>query len=121
MSNLILISNSFFNCNVTVTAFLYHSHKKRKDSLETRAVLPIFSLELDISGVAVKSKIKTAKNGDFCEELLGENDFETVLASFCCYDHGVKASEAVQKIATDQLLVCYYLLNSQNILISNKL
>ena len=33
---------------------LYHSHKKRKDSLETPAVLLIFSLELEISGVAVQ-------------------------------------------------------------------
>ena len=40
--------------------------------------------------------IKTAKNGGF------ENDFEAVLVTFCCYDYGVNASEAVQKIATDQ-------------------
>ena len=33
----------------------YHSHKKRKDSLETRAVLLIFSPELEIFGVAVQS------------------------------------------------------------------
>ena len=32
-----------------------HNHKKRKDSLETRAVLLIFSLELEISGVTVQS------------------------------------------------------------------
>ena len=32
-----------------------HSHKKRKDSLETRTVLLVFSLELEISGVAVQS------------------------------------------------------------------
>ena len=32
----------------------------------------------------------------FKEELLCENDFEAVLATFCCYDHGAKASEAVQ-------------------------
>ena len=43
---------------------------------------------------------------------------EAVLAFFCCCDHGAKASEAVQKIATDKrvsqmLLVCYNLLNSQ--------
>ena len=38
-----------FACHV-----MYHSHKKRKDSLETRAVLLIFSLELRISGVAVQ-------------------------------------------------------------------
>ena len=46
--------------------------------------------------------IKTAKHGKFCEELLSENDFEAVLGTFCCYDHGVKASEAVQKITADQ-------------------
>ena len=37
-----------------------------------------------------------------CEELLSENDFEAVLATFCCYGYGANASEAVQKIATDQ-------------------
>ena len=31
-----------------------HSHKERKDNLETRAVLLIISLELEISGVAVQ-------------------------------------------------------------------
>ena len=31
-----------------------------------------------------------------------ENDFEAVLANFCCYGYGTYASEAVQKIATDQ-------------------
>ena len=41
------------------------------------------------------------KNDNFWEELLSENDFEAVLATFC-YDHGAKASEAVQKIATVQ-------------------
>ena len=37
-----------------------------------------------------------------CEELLSENDFEAVLATFCCFDYGANASETVQKIATDQ-------------------
>ena len=32
-----------------------HIHKKRKNTLDTRAVLLIFSLELKISGVAVQS------------------------------------------------------------------
>ena len=45
---------------------------------------------------------KTEKNGDFCVEQLSENDFEAASATFCCYDHGGKASEAVQKIATDK-------------------
>ena len=43
-----------------------------------------------------------SKNGNFCEEQLSENDFEAVLATFYCYKHGAKVSEAVQKIAKDQ-------------------
>ena len=35
-------------------------------------------------------------------ELFSENDIEAVLSTFCCYDHGAKASEAVQKIVTDE-------------------
>ena len=50
-------------------------------------------------GWPCRVSIKTAKNGEFCEELRSENDFEAVLATFCCYDYGAKASEAVQKIA----------------------
>ena len=61
-----------------------------------------FRLNLKYLGWPYRAYIKTAKNGDFCEELLSENDFEAVLVTFCCYDHGAKASEAVQKIATDQ-------------------
>ena len=61
-----------------------------------------FRLNLKYIGWAYRVYIKTAKNCDFCGELAGENDFETVLGTFCCYDHGAKASEAVQKIATDQ-------------------
>ena len=70
-----------------------HSPKKRKDSLETRAVLLIFSH---------RAYMETAKNGNFCEELRSGNGSEAVLADFCCYDHFAKAPEAVQKIATYQ-------------------
>ena len=38
----------------------------------------------------------------FLEELLSENDFEAVLVTFCCYEHGARASEVVDKIATGQ-------------------
>ena len=70
--------------------------------------------------------MKTAENGGFCEEFLNENDFEAVLTNFCCYDYGVNASEAVQKMAADQknYLKCFScvcsLLNSQNILINSE-
>ena len=44
-----------------------HSHKKWKDSLETRAFLPIFSLELEISGVAVQSTYQNGKGAKASE------------------------------------------------------
>ena len=44
------------------------------------------------------------KNGDFSEDMLGENDFEAVLVNFCCYKYGSNASEAVQKISTRAML-----------------
>ena len=34
----------------------------------------------------------------FSEEFLSENDSEVVLVTFCCYDYGANASEAVKKI-----------------------
>ena len=34
--------------------------------------------------------------------MLNKNDFDVVLSTFCCYDHGGNASEVVQKIAADQ-------------------
>ena len=38
-----------------------------------------------------------------CDELLNENDIESVLVNFCCYEYGTNASEAVQKISTRTL------------------
>ena len=38
----------------------------------------------------------------FARNFLSKNDFETVLATFCYYDHGARASGEVQKITTDQ-------------------
>ena len=70
--------------------------------------------------------MKTAENGGFCEEFHNENDFEAVLTTFYCYDYGVNASEAVQKMATDKkdyqkCSSCVYsLLNSQNISINSE-
>ena len=61
-----------------------------------------FHLNLKYLGWPYRAYIKTGKNGQFCEELLSENDVEAVLSTFCCYDHGAKASGAVQKIATNQ-------------------
>ena len=38
----------------------------------------------------------------FSEDFLSADDFEAVLAIFCCYEYGINASEAVEKIATDE-------------------
>ena len=67
-----------------------------------RAVLLTFSLEIEISGVAVQRIYQNSEKLWLCEELLSENDFKAVLGTFCCYDYGANASESVQKIATDQ-------------------
>ena len=53
--------------------------------------------------VAVQKIHQNRKKGSFCEELLSENDYEAVLANFCCYEFGVSASQAVQKISTRTL------------------
>ena len=57
---------------------------------------------IETSGVAVQKIHENNKKWQLCEELLSKNDLETVLATFCCYDYGANASEAVQKKATDQ-------------------
>ena len=44
---------------------IVHGHKKRKDSPETRVVLLIFSLELEISGVAVPNISKSSEKWQF--------------------------------------------------------
>ena len=60
-----LITDSKFRCTVTSKTYflisLKHSHKKRKDNLETRAVLLIFPLEIEISGETVQSIHQNSK------------------------------------------------------------
>ena len=60
-----------------------------------------FHLNLKYLGQPYRTYIKTAKNGDFYQELLNKNDFLPVLATFCYQDHGAKAPEEIQKFATD--------------------
>ena len=55
--------------------------------------------------MAVQSIHWTPINGDVFDELSSQNDFNAVLATFRCLatiSYGAKASEAVQKIATNQ-------------------
>ena len=70
----------------------HHSHKKQKDNLETDPFCWYFGLNLKYLEWLYREYIKTAKNGSFGEELLGEIDFKAVLANFCCYGYGANAS-----------------------------
>ena len=76
-------------------AILQHSHKKRKDSLETRAVLLVYWLQLESSGVAVQ---KIHRNSE--KAVLTLRIFFFFI--FRCYCYSAKASEAVVKIATNE-------------------
>ena len=71
-------------------AYVFHSDKNRKDSLETRAVLLImFAWNLDIRGGCAENAWLL---WSFYKELLTENDFEAVLANFCCYGYRANVS-----------------------------
>ena len=50
-----------FSLRAQTNTLLEHSHKKRKHSLETRAVVLIISLELEISGVVIQSIHQNSK------------------------------------------------------------
>ena len=69
---------------------IFHSRKKRKNSLERHAVLLIFSVELEISGVVVQSIHQSSKKRKLLP-LLSKNGFKSVLATSCCYEQGAKA------------------------------
>ena len=77
---------------------LNHSHKKRKDSLETLAVL--LTLYRDRNWSSRTGDTSKHRNmAAFSEEFLSENDYDAVLATFCCCEYGC---------------VCYDLLKRQN-------
>ena len=81
-----------------------------------------FCLNLKYLGWPYRAYIKTAKNSDFCEELLSENDFEAALATlwpWCQRFSGSSEDCCRWKRASKIVLLCYNLLNSQNIPINN--
>ena len=81
---------------------LLHSHKQQKDGLELRAVLLIFSLELEISRVAVQRILLNSKKWWALWGIAQWTDTEAILANACYYNYEANASEVVQKIAIDQ-------------------
>ena len=90
-------------CVTNRLQYLYHSHKKWKNGLETRDVLLTFLLELEIYGVAAQRIHQNSKKWLLSVEgFLSRDDYGAALAIFCCYDYNANASEAVGKIGTDE-------------------
>ena len=104
--------------------FLTNSHKKRKDNLETSVALLTFSLELEISGVAVQKTYRNSKKLWLCEELLSEIYFEAVLTTFVAMTmvptllRQFRKSLQIKRLS-QMLFVCYSLLKNQNISVNN--
>ena len=90
----------YFSLIAILTFTFPNSHKKWKNSQETRDALLIFLVKH--IRWSCREYIKKEENGSFCEELLGKNDFEAILATFCCDEYGPNPSEAVQKISADK-------------------
>ena len=60
-------------------AVLQHNHKKRKNSLETRAALLVFWLELEISEVAVQEIHRNSKKAACSEDFIFSFHFPFLL------------------------------------------
>ena len=60
-------------------AVLQHNHKKRKNTLETRAVLLVFWLEFEISGVAVQEIHRNSKKAAYSDDFLFSFHFPFLL------------------------------------------
>ena len=116
--------SSFFLKDESWTFKILHQNnnrKKRKDSLliDSRTV-DIFVWTWNICGGCTEHTSKQRKMATSMRNWSSKITLRQ-LVTFFCYDHGAQASEAVQKIATDQkeyrkcslrVIIC---LNSQNI------
>ena len=100
---------------------LHHSHEKRKESLETRALLFIFFIELKISGVAIQGIHQNSENHFFQWRM---SSLKWLWGCFICfhllwiwfqYCWGSWEDRYRLKRLLQMLLVCYSLLLSQSI------
>ena len=62
----------------------------------------MFSLEVEIFGLATQRIYQNSGKWWNCEELLSENDCQSVLATLWCYDYDANTSEAVRNVAKDE-------------------
>lgn len=75
-----------------------------------RAILLILTFELKFLGWLYKEYIKIAKIVVCSTDFLWKHAFDGVLAIFHYYGYGATSSEAVEKIATDEIRVSQRLL-----------
>ena len=62
-------------------AALQHSHKKRKDSLETRAILLVFWLKREISGLALQEIHQKSEKAACSENFLFSFSYSVLIAT----------------------------------------
>ena len=106
---------------------LYHSHKKRKVSLETRAVLlvDIFGWTWNIWGSRTEDTLKQWKMVSFGRNCLVKMTLRLfshflLLWLGCQGSWGSSEDRYRSKRVSQMLLMCYNLLNSQNIPINQQ-
>ena len=115
-----LIQNGFWRC-LEYFFLSNHSQKNRKDSLEALAVPLKFSLELEISGVAVQSIHQNSEKwwllGGIAKwkRLWGCFSHFLLLWPWCQDVWGSSEECYISKTISQIFFVCYNLLNSQNI------
>ena len=107
-----LLANNTIKNEIINLSSWHRSHKKKKDSLEIRVILLIFSLELEISGVAVQRILQNSEKWLWVclSQFL-------LLWLWCQRCWGSSKDRYRSKRLSQILLVC--LLKSQNILINN--
>ena len=91
-----------FSICIFLPSQLTHSHKKWKDTLETGTYCWYFRLNLKYLECSYRAYIKTSKNIVAFVRIYLVKMALGLFYSFCCYDHGAKASEVVKKIAAVQ-------------------
>ena len=92
-------------CSCYMLDFLfYHVIGKGSIVWKQGVVLLIFLFEDGRDGRTGNTS-KQQKMVVFSEELLSENQFEGVLAIFCCSDYGVNVSKTVERIDTSNRFI----------------
>ena len=64
-------------------------------------IVDIFAWTWNFGRVCPENTSKQQNIADSSEDFFSEDDFNAVLAPFCCYDYSANSSESLKNIATD--------------------